>query len=479
MRTYRNAWTVCAWLSVAACSGDDGGQDDADAAGVELSGPVSGGMGKIFSASVADLAARGYSESEFFFSGEAQAYTLPGGLTKDGKWTLAESSKAPFKSRLIVRRPTDATKFNGTVVIEWLNVSGGVDSDPGFVYNFDELLREGYAWVGVSAQSVGIEGGGFSLGPTGAVPLKMSDPERYGSLSHPGDMYSYDIYTKAAEIVHDADADPLKGLKPQRVIAYGESQSAARMVSYVNGVQPLAKQFDAFFIHSRSLGGAPFDINGGITDFIGGSPVLIRDDLQAKVVQFMTETDVAGTTGTSFAAARQPDSDRIRTWEVPGTAHADKYILDFNASQASGINCPAINDGPQRFVIRAALHELDAWIRNGSAPATAPLLTTSANGKLVRDEHGNALGGIRTPDVDVPIATLSGEPASGSADLLCILFGSTKPFAPELLMTLYPAHADYVAKVTASAAAARAAGFLLAPEEQAMVAKAAAAAVPN
>jgi hypothetical protein len=92
----------------------------------------------------------------------------------------------------------------------------------------------------------------------------------------------------------------LEGLKPERLIAYGESQSAIRMVSYVDGVHPLAKVYDGFFIHSRGAGGVPFDSAGGsaglsLGGFGGGSAVFIRDDIDEKVFQFETETDVTGT----------------------------------------------------------------------------------------------------------------------------------------------------------------------------------------
>jgi hypothetical protein len=451
-----------------------------------VSGPVTGGKEKIFTASSADLAGHGYTEKEFFFEGEATAYNLPGGMTMDGKWNLMETTKAAFKSRMLVRRPKDTSKFNGTVVVEWLNVSGGADGDPGFMYNSDLILREGYAYVGVSAQAVGVVGGGFSLGSgPGAVPLKQFDPDRYGSLNHPGDAYSFDIYSQAAQAIRQhGKVDVLEGLKPQRLIAYGESQSAMRMVSYVNGVHPLAKRYDGFFIHSRGAGGVPFEDSaaGGISlgGFGGGGAVFIRDDIKEKVFQFQTETDVTGML--AFLPARQPDSDKLRTWEVAGTSHADQYLVDFNASMVTqgAVQCSGANNGPQYRVIRAALHSLHLWMRDGTEPARGETLVTDANGKSIRDEHGNALGGVRSPDVDVPIKTLSGDPAAGgSGGVWCFLFGSTTPFTPDELMKLYPTHDDYLMKVQESASKQRMTRFLLEPEETGFVSEAQKAAVPN
>jgi hypothetical protein len=472
------------------CSSDDTASEagptttqSEDPVQVTIDGPVAGGKGVSFSTSrsLVDLDANGYSEKEYFYRGEATAYDVPGGMTMDGKWTLTESTKAPYKTRLVVRRPKNAAKFNGVVIVEWYNVTGGIDADPGFMYNWEELLREGYAWVGVSAQASGIQGGGLSFGLLfGAPPpLKDWDTARYGSLSHPGDAYSYDIFTRAGQIVRGAgEVDVLEGLKPKRLIAYGESQSAGRLTSYVNGVHPLVKVYDGFFIHSRNGSSASF-ADGATMGFGGGAAtaVQIRDDIKAPVFQFQTETDVFG----GFVQARQPDTDRLRTWEVAGTSHIDEHSVgNDEAAAAAGfgmVPCENVNNGPMHFVIKAAVHELNLWIADGTEPAKGAVLTAGANGGPMTDENGNTLGGVRTPHVDVPISTLSGQAPAGN--LLCSLFGSTVPFTPEKLMELYPTHDDYVMKVDASARKALDARFMLKPEEQLMVAEAQAAAVPK
>ena len=53
-------------------------------------------------------------------------------------------------------RPIDRHRFNGTVVVEWLNVTGGADAGTDWMLGHNELIREGFVWVGVSAQKVGI-----------------------------------------------------------------------------------------------------------------------------------------------------------------------------------------------------------------------------------------------------------------------------------------------------------------------------------
>jgi len=120
-----------------------------------------------------------------------------------------------------------------------------------------------------------------------------------------------------------------------------------------------------------------------------------------------------------------------------------------------------VNCGPQHFVLNAAIASLDRWVRDGTPPATAPRLEVTAGSpaSIVRDANGIALGGIRTPAVDVPIAILSGDPQPGS--LICNLFGTTVPFDAAKLTALYGDTATYVAAVEASTAAGIDAGFLV------------------
>jgi hypothetical protein len=86
-----------------------------------------------------------------------------------------------------------------------------------------------------------------------------------------------------------------------------------------------------------------------------------------------------------------------------------------------------------------------------------------------RDADGIVLGGIRTPPVDVPVDVLSGVVAPG-ASTICVLSGSTKPLTPERLAQLYPSSADYTQRYNADADQASAAGYVLAPDRDALLA---------
>jgi hypothetical protein len=452
----------------------------ADAASPTVSGPVTGGNGvpivfsgqpadRLVGREVFDLAAVGYSQSEFFLEGTASAYAPAPGSTlgSDGRWTVQPSSPAPYTTRVVVNRPIDDSDFNGTVVVEWLNVSGGSDASPDWMHAHVELIRRGYAWVGVSAQAVGVNA--LKGGPPGG------DAVRYASLAHPGDSYSYDIFSQAGQAVRD-DADLLLGdQQPDRVIAAGESQSAGRLVTYIDAVHPLVQVYDGFLVHSRGAGGAALS-QAPLPPVPTPTPTFIRDDLDVPVLVFNTETDAGS------LQARQPDSGIYRLWEVAGTAHFDQYGLLTGATDAGGrssvaawfdtmlhptnqpnpgFSCASpINTGPQTFVLRAAIAHLDRWIARGTPPPRAARLETTsiAPVQYVLDANGNVRGGIRTPAVDAPVAKLSGLGQTGTT--FCFLFGTTVPLTQEQLTALYPSHGRFVAAWSKATLKALFAGFL-------------------
>ena len=408
--------------------------------------------------------------TEYFASGTATSYVSKS-EPNTGRWTLGTGFSAAYKTRLIVRVPKDPKRFNGTVVVEWLNVSAGSDTDPDFSYLGAELERAGAAYVGVSAQQVGIDGSKAGdiasqlvpgLGPSG---LRRADPTRYGTLHHPGDAYSFDMFTQVARSLRTpGQLDVLGGLHPQRLIAVGESQSASRLVTYVNGVQPLTHEFDGFFVHSRGGGAAPLTGSGDSDSFVGGKSI-IRTDLGVPVLIFETETDVSLL---RYDQAEQPDSPRVHVWEVAGTSHADAFVV----GPAVGLlGCGAgINSGPQVYVVRAAISALDHWVRTGQAPPSAPRLQHTA-GTLARNARGIVLGGIRTPPVDVPVSVQSGAPADASK-VICVLFGSNKPFDTATLKQLYGTKAAFVVKWDADADRAIAAGHVMAADRARLVGEA-------
>ena len=407
-----------------------------------LVGPITTGhIIEPITANPPGLAANGYVEQEFFASGTATAFRATASPS-NGRWSIVPTTDAAYRTRIIVRRPKDRSRFNGTVVVEWMNESAG-ESAPDWDYLNPQLMREGYAYAAVSAQAVGVNGGTPILGSPQAGSsggLVGSEPARYGTLHHPGDQYAPDIFAQIGKALRAPKAAPLGGLHPRHVVAVGESQSAYFLTTFADAVQPRTDTFDGIFIHSRGGSGAP--LNGSsITSDKGASSVRIRTDLKVPVFMFETQTDLI-TLG--YAAAQQPNTHRIRTWEVAGTSHADAYEVGA-AIGLLGCTTP-VNDGPQHTVVQAAFTAFDTWVDGGAAPPSPPPFRLSATdpATLALDANGNVIGGVRTPAVDVPVSTLSGAAPAG-ANLICSLFGSTTAFDQAKLVSLYHSKAGYLA----------------------------------
>ncbi len=385
--------------------------------------PISGGKGKVVLGPPGfDLASVGYAETELFVSGDAASFTSEAPLTADGRWHVRSDTTAPFTTRIVVRRPIDPDRFGGTVVVEWLNVSGGLDASPDWTYAHVGLIRSGSIWVGVSAQVLGIDG--RDAGDPGSfMALKVADHERYAALSHPGDDFSYDIFRQVGELLRDRSDALLGGLVAEQVLAIGESQSAFRLTTYVNAVAPESSAYDGFLVHARAATAAPLKlgrrVNGLSTDALpppevaAPDPTLVRTDLDVPVLVVSAETDLVGE-HLGYARARQPDSPTFRSWEVAGTAHGDAYQLGIgDTDDGSGaadaelfaamsdppssvyfgvITCASpINAGPQTYVLRAAC----ARARPLGPHRRAAPVDASPRGRRLRRSVPPRLGGQR------------------------------------------------------------------------------------
>ncbi|MGD0880415.1 MAG: alpha/beta hydrolase domain-containing protein [Acidimicrobiales bacterium] len=416
--------------------------------------PDVGQIEEPLSANPSDLAAHGYVEQEYFASGTAYAFKSTS-TPSNGRWTFKVGGSAPYTTRILVRRPSNPANFDGNVVVEWMNVSAG-ETAPDWDYLDPALMDSGAAYVGVSAQALGVNGGKAILGSGSSPGLRGLEPARYGSLHHPGDQYSLDIFAQIGRALRAPAPSVLGGLRPSHVLAIGESQSAFYLTTYADTLQSIDHSYQGLFIHSRGGGAVPLG-NQNVTAAITGRKVRIRPDLHVPVFMFETQTDLIQL---GYAGAQQRNTKHIRTWEVAGTSHADAYELGVGAGFL-GCTTP-VNDGPQHQVVQAAFVAFLNWVDHGTRPPSPKrfALARKRPARLALDAHGNVVGGVRTPAVDVPISTLSGAPPKGSSEL-CGLFGSTTPFSPQTLVALYGSKAGYLAAYTADLNRAIAGRYLL------------------
>jgi hypothetical protein len=446
---------------------------------VGIEGPIEGGRhGRPWGSPLIDLSSVGYIEEEWLLAGDAISYDFRPGAepSVDGYWNTEATGTVPYRTRVVVRRPSDPGRFNGTVVVSWNNVSAGFEI---LQWEGPETWAGGYVTCGVSAQRVGLHG--YKADPRGLVAW---DPERYGTLEIPSDAASYDIFATAIGLVGPGRGDNglLPGFDVQRVVATGASQSALRLHTYVNGIHPHVGLVDAFLLDVYGGTGAPIarrNADGGLVIYPAGR---LRDDTGAKIMVTNSETEAV-----AFAPLRRPDDDGFVYWEIAGMAHggasglvtAAKNTRDWGFPLEPPVDRPADlvpNELDKQPVEDASLSRVDRWLTEGERPPTVrPIEVGGEPLDILRDEHGIARGGLRLPQVEVPTAALSG---LNDGPRMVQLVGSKRDFTPEELRDLYSDHAAYVEAFSTAADAAVAAGYLLARDAELMVADAEAAPVP-
>ncbi|MBS4210894.1 alpha/beta hydrolase domain-containing protein [Neobacillus rhizophilus] len=395
------------------------------------------------------LSKHGYIEEEFFFEGQAKRYSTAQSL----QTAASISTGHPYKTRMLIRRPVSPQQFNGKVIVEWLNVTSGYNLDAMWMASSEHFLREGYAYVGVSAQQVGVHRGDKAgEAPTG---LRAWSPERYGTFdvtdggTITDDGLAFDIYSQAAQAIRSpGSVNPLGNLKPKMIIAAGASQSERFIARYYNKIQPLTNIFDGFIL------------------FLGIGDKL-RTDLQTKVIKVNTENDLIAL---GEVGARQDDSDVLRTWEVAGASHVGFASWDYRVGLLERDDLPqadlkvctheGLSRVPSGYVVNAAYEHLVRWITDGIAPPKGDRIQVKSTNPVViaRDKDGNALGGIRLPQHEVPTAVNTG---FNSGPGFCYLFGSHDAFNQAKLDNLYFNHGDYVSAVSSAVNKVVKQGFLL------------------
>lgn len=452
-----------------------------------------------------DLSKYGYVEEEYLLSGNARVFDWP---DKAGPKVLGAG---PYTTRILVRRPKDARKFNGTAIVEPLNPSEDVDLPIMWAESYAQLMADGYAWVGVTIK------------PNTIKALKAFDPVRYAAVAMPNPRKSacpeaginafsrptttadetglaWDMISQVGALLKAANAKAVLGRPAARLYMTGQSQTAGYARTYATVFGQATKGPDGKPLYDAYLysGSPPWQVplNQCVKDFKDGDARLLTGPAGVPVIELFTQGDMKTNVET-----RRPDSDRapdlFRRYEVTGAGHVDPWEgLSFaNAADVKrahgrvGAGPPACTpanveptDFPTRYVFDAAWRNLDRWVRQGvAAPHATPMTLKPGAAKLapdqqfVLDAEGNAKGGLRTPYVDVPTARWIG---AKSGAFQCLFYGYKFPFDRAALTRLYGDHAGYVAKVRTSAAALRKQGWLTAVDSAAIVREAEAAKVP-
>lgn len=441
-----------------------------------------------------DLAKIGYVEEEFLMAGTANVYDWPA----PGP-AVIRTAHVPYVTRVLVRRPAQRARFSGTVVVEMLNPSNLFDLNLGWAMSSRQIVRNGDAWVGITAKPVSIHTL-KTFNPTRYAPLAMANPL---PLSDPANCSTvaadsaretenglvWDIYTQAGAWLRSRSAsNPLlygaaatSAHPVQRLYAWGYSQTGSFLYTYINAVHPLVVQedgrsmFDAYVV---AVASGPTPIHQCAPAIPAGDPRRVIRNAGVPVVRVMSQSDYL-----SGIAARRPDSDTApdlyRNYEIAGSAHATPAELEFAAApsdiERGGRAVPpmACNEGPRsRFpnwpAFDAILRNVDLWVRTGQpAPHAEPILVQ--DGKPVLDRFGNVIGGIRSPLLEAPTSTWSGNSTGPS---FCRIAGHEVPMDRTVLKTIYKTPDDYLRAVVTSVSRLVVEGFIVKEDGDELIANA-------
>jgi alpha/beta hydrolase family protein len=369
----------------------------------------------------ADLEAWDYVEEEYVMSGQASVY----------RWPALEDLKvvgdAGYVTRVLVRRPANRAGFSGNVWMELLNPTFGYDVD--FVWGLSHLhfIRHGDVCIGVTIK------------PIALTALRTFDERRYGSLTMDGGEtgLAWDMIAALGGLLKNGDPrSPLPGWGVRCLGLTGYSQAAAYALVYMNAIAPWARTssgepiFDAYLPVAGSYGAVAIRGSEPVPP-VGDPRAQFWSPAGAPVIVISTQADFATATTWERRTHRPADSDRpgrrIRLYEVAGAGHVSARMIRM---------LPPADD-----VRAAGCDPLDGWLY---PPSDFPLHYV-----VETDDVGNAVGGVRTPFVDVPTATYLARTDHGPREI-GLMIGHTIPFSRQFLRSLYATHDDYVADVTAS-----------------------------
>ncbi len=446
-----------------------------------------------------DLGKVGYIEEEYFLSGTANVYDWP----QPGP-AVVRTANAPYTTRVLVRRPISAGRFSGNVVVEMANPSNLFDLNLGWTISHKEFVRNGDAWVLITAK------------PVAVVTLKKFNPERYASLSFANPLplddpanctkvsadssretengLVWDMFSQTAAWIRSSDpSNPFSYKKTgspnvKHVYAWGYSQTGSFLYTYVNAIHPLDVRangrplFDAYLI---AVSSGPSPINQCAEPLKQGDPRRWIRNAGVPVVRVMSQSDYL-----SGIAARRDDSDAkadpYRNYEIAGSGHATPDELAFAAAPddliKGGRSVPPMdcNEGPRsRFpssiAFNAIYHNLNLWVtQNKPAPRAQPILVK--DGAAVLDPYGNVQGGVRSPFVDVPTSRWYGNSTGQS---FCMIAGHEVVFDAGQLKQLYPTHQDYVRAVTENVTRLEAQGWIMKADGDDLIRDAKQSSVPS
>jgi hypothetical protein len=447
-----------------------------------------------------NLAEHGYRLDEYFISGNANVYNWG----DDGKATTPQvrTADAPYTTRIIVRRPEDTSQFSGNVWVELNNPSRGWDVEVEWPTVQEKVLRDGDIWVAVTVKP-NVIASLKRIDSTRYAPLAMANPlpadKQLCGLLPGQDGYDenlsklyenglvWDILSQTGALVRSKDSsNPLHNYDVKYVFATGESQTGFFLNTYAANFAENAKLANGHAVYDGFVSVSGAGQTTPINQCVAATEVNdIRSQLPNKHVPFMRIDAQGDIFQLESYLSRRPDSDvpgaGYRMYEIAGAPHGPAYIVNYQppadeikksgdlptsvAYAYGGVEAKA-NQVPRQYIEPAMFANMERWVIQGILPPRSEplqvqagvgsqksLFGTTINASFVKDKYGNVLGGVRSPQLEVPTATYYEWATLKPGYAYAWSFGHQDDFNSETLQKLYGAvspHQNYLAKVKSS-----------------------------
>jgi hypothetical protein len=438
-----------------------------------------------FLAHLGDITELGYVEEEYELSGTGNIYDYVDNEAQSSEIAITESD-LPFVTRILVRRPANSADFNGTVYIEILNSTATWDDDIIWRASHQSFAKVGSAYVGITSDPLTID---FLRNRWGAPEFEARNRDRYQNLTMDRFGQVWDVLSQSAALLKDDDNpdNPMMGFGVERIIQTGYSQSGGFEKTYANSMHSRDVEeygfavYDGYFIGAHGFSAKKINPPAEGDDFLRGADPRTRVDVPVPTIRFQTETEILnffnGQVGRQLETG-EPNGPKIRTYEMAGGVHVDIQLettgvlireRDFGADTAPATPkvCPdpviPISTG---YIMSALLRATEVWVRDDIEPLPSSLIELGIDENMQQvimfDENGNALGGLRSPQIEVPLGQYIANPLTILNE--CFLLGAFIAFDDARFRELYPTDHSYVLAVNREISRAVADGIVLAEE---------------
>jgi len=447
-----------------------------------------------FLAHLGDLSEFGYVEEEYEMSGTGNIYDYVDNEAQSAVVAISESD-VPYVTRMLIRRPENPADFNGTVYIEILNSTAHWDDDPIWRMSYPSFVKAGSAYVGITSDPLTVSflrdhwGAPEFCRGTQCYELAPRNRDRYQHLNMDRFGQVWDILSQGAALLKDDKnpENPMMGFGVERIIQTGYSQSAGFQKTYANSMHSRDVEeygfavYDGYFLGAGGFSAKKINPPLSGDDFIADVRRFV--DVPVPVIRFQTETEMFGfsnaQTGRQVETG-EPDGPKIRTYEMAGGVHVDLQLettgLLIRERDMGFSNEPAVCPLPVipisvSYIQSALLRATESWVRDGIEPLPSQLIELGTNENMravvVFDENGNATGGLRSPQIEVPLGQYVANPFTLAFDLgnaNCFLNGGFIAFDDAKFRQLYPTDQDYSRAVDREICRAVADGIVLAED---------------